>query len=41
MVLVISGQYQEKCTSCPKQEELIILLKHVIIMNTMTSSMAI
>ena len=41
MVLVISRQYQEKCKSYPKQEELIILSKYAIIISTISTGMVI
>ena len=41
MVLVISTQYQEKCMSYPKQEELIIFSKYAIVISTINNGMVI
>ena len=41
MVLVISTQYQEKCKSYPKQEELIIFSKYALIISTINNGMVI
>ena len=41
MVLVISRQYQERCKSYPKQEELMIKLKYAIIISTFNNGIVI
>ena len=41
MVLVISGLYQVRCKSYPKQEDLMITCKYAVIISTINNGMAI